>query len=651
MRRWGGLGLTPALFSCVSPIIVGSVMSSAASSRSVTDSSTLARPSSLRSRYRTHSCGELRVEHVASNVTLSGWIERKRDHGSLVFVDLRDNYGVTQLVLSGDSAAVLGDVRVESVITATGTVVERAAQVKNPKMETGEVEVQVSSVEVLSRAALLPFQVAEDDNAPEQQRLKYRFLELRRAELHRTILTRAAVIKKIRELMHGMGFVEFQTPILTVSSPEGARDYLVPSRLHPGKFFALPQAPQQFKQLLMVAGFDRYFQIAPCFRDEDPRADRSPGEFYQLDLEMSFVEQEDVFAVGDTLFPELFRSFSSWAITDAPFPRIRYNDAIERFGSDKPDLRISQELCTITNILRDTGFQVIRRCIEERGEVIALSFPVNEIPSRRVLEDLVEVYKQITGTGLGYLTVAAGEVKGSFAKVLTPEEQHGIIEAVSGERGSNGSSHSVIFIAAGPGTKTRTAMGKLRLKAAAQFDVIERDVYRFCWIVDFPMFELDEATGAIGFAHNPFSMPQGGLEAVERIAPLELVAYQYDIVCNGMELTSGAIRNHDPELMYRLFEIAGYSRATVDEKFGGMIKAFAFGAPPHGGMAPGIERIVMLLTQSSTLREVVPFPMAQTVEDLMMGAPSTISDMTLRELGLQLTQEVLLKREMGEKSS
>lgn len=603
--------------------------------------------SGLASRYRTHTCGELRASHTGGEVTLSGWIERKRDHGSIVFIDLRDTYGVTQLVLADECASAIADVRVESVITVTGRVVERAVEVRNPKMLTGDIEVQVSSVEIQSRAAVLPFQIADDDNAAEQLRLTYRFLELRRSRLHNNILLRAAVIKKIREIMHDLGFHEFQTPILTVSSPEGARDYLVPSRLHPGKFFALPQAPQQFKQLLMVAGFDRYFQIAPCFRDEDPRADRSPGEFYQLDLEMSFVEQDDVFAVGERLFPEVFRAFSSWQITDTPFPRIRYADAIERFGSDKPDLRIPQELVTITDLLRETDFQVIRRCIEERGEVVALAFPVKELPSRRVLEDSVEFYKRITGSGLGYLLVSPNEIKGSFAKVLSAAEQQAICAAVSDSRGSAGSEHSIIFIAAGPGTKTRSALGKLRLKVGAECGCVEKDVYRFCWIVDFPMFEMNEVTGAIEFAHNPFSMPQGGFEAVERQAPLDLVAYQYDIVCNGMELTSGAIRNHDPEMMYRLFEIAGYSRETVTEKFGGMIRAFSFGAPPHGGMAPGIERMVMLLSHAQTLREVVPFPMAQTVEDLMMGAPSTVPDLTLRELGLQLTPELLLKRELA----
>lgn len=605
--------------------------------------------SSLSSRYRTHTCGELRGSHVAQSVILSGWIERKRDHGSIVFVDLRDNYGITQLVCADAAAEALVDVRVESVIMVSGTVVERAPQVRNPKMSTGDVEVQVGSVTVLSRAAPLPFQVAEEDNAPEQLRLKHRFLDLRKGRLHRTILTRSAVIKKIREIMHALNFVEFQTPILTSSSPEGARDYLVPSRLHPGKFFALPQAPQQFKQLLMVAGFDRYFQIAPCFRDEDPRADRSPGEFYQLDLEMSFVEQDDVFAVGERLFPELFRTFSSWAVTDAPFPRIRYADAIERFGSDKPDLRITQELITVTDLLRQTDAQILRRCIEERGDVIALAFPLREVPSRRTIEEFIDYYKSITGTGLGYLVVTPEETKGSFAKVLSPAEQHGICSLVSGEKGAQGASQYVVFIGAGPATKTRSALGKLRLKAASYFDLVERNVYRFCWIVDFPLFETNETTGALEFAHNPFSMPQGGLDAVRHLPPLELLAFQYDIVCNGMELTSGAIRNHDPELMYQIFEIVGYSRETVDEKFGGMIRAFTFGAPPHGGMAPGVDRIVMLLTESATLREVVAFPMAQTVEDLMMAAPSAITDLQLRELGLQYTQELLLKRELATK--
>jgi aspartyl-tRNA synthetase len=567
-----------------------------------------------------------------------------------VFVDLRDNYGITQLVCADELAAALSDVRVESVIMVRGKVVERAEQVRNSKMATGDVEVQVEQVTVLSRASALPFQIAEDDNAPEHLRLKHRFLELRRQRLHRTILTRSAVIKKIREIMHELEFVEFHTPILTSSSPEGARDYLVPSRIHPGRFFALPQAPQQFKQLLMVAGFDRYFQIAPCFRDEDPRADRSPGEFYQLDLEMSFVEQDDVFRVGEELFPRLFRAFSNWTVTDGQFPRIRYADAIERFGSDKPDLRISQELVTVTDIFRETNAQILRHCIEERGDVIALSFPLRDVLSRRTIEEFIDYYKGITGAGLGYILVTPEETKGSFAKVLSQSELEAVCSHARGELGANGTAYYITFIAAGPATKTRLALGKLRLKVASYLELIEKQSYRFCWIVDFPMFEANETTGAIEFAHNPFSMPQGGLAAVEEKSPLDLVAFQYDIVCNGMELSSGAIRNHEPEIMYRLFEIAGYSRETVDDKFGGMIRAFNLGAPPHGGMAPGVERMIMLLTESTTIREVVPFPMAQSVEDLMMGAPSSVTDLQLRELGLQFTQEFLLKRELALKS-
>jgi aspartyl-tRNA synthetase len=594
---------------------------------------------SLQSIYRTHTCNALSGQDVGNTVTLSGWVERIRDHGGVVFVDLRDNYGTTQIVFSDSLATDMGSVRVESVVKVSGVVVARTGKAVNPKLPTGEIEVHARALELLSKADVLPFQIAEDDNAPEQLRLAYRFLDLRRTQLHRSIHLRSAVIAAMREIMGKQGFVEFQTPILTSSSPEGARDFLVPSRMHPGRFFALPQAPQQFKQLLMVAGFDRYFQIAPCFRDEDPRADRSPGEFYQLDFEMSFVEQEDVFAVAEQLFVDLFSRFSDWQIGEKPFPRIPYAEAMRRFGSDKPDLRIKEELVDVTECLAATEFAVLRRVIEERGIVVALPFVTDTVPSRKFLDDTVEFYKQLAGTGLGYLLVSGGEVKGTFAKQLSTSEIQSILQQVP-----TGAS-IVVFIGAGDRNKTLGHMGKLRLKVAAELGRIEKNCYRFCWITDFPMFEWNEDTNQYDFGHNPFSMPQGGMQALNEKSPGDILAYQYDIVCNGVELTSGAIRNHDPEIMYRAFEIAGYARNVVDDKFGGMIRAFKFGAPPHGGMAPGVDRIVMLLADTPTIREVIAFPMAQSVEDLMMAAPSAVSEKQLKELGIMLRPETVARLE------
>jgi aspartyl-tRNA synthetase len=582
--------------------------------------------------YRSHLCGALRASHVDATVTLSGWVARKRDHGGILFIDLRDNDGITQVVATGSLYNLLASVRVESVVRISGRVVRRQDDLINKKLPTGEIEVHVSEAEVLSVAEVLPFQIADEDKVSEQLRLTYRFLDLRRDTLHSSILLRSKVIREIRDLMHSFGFHEFQTPILTSSSPEGARDFLVPSRVHPGKFFALPQAPQQFKQLLMVSGFDRYFQIAPCFRDEDARADRSPGEFYQLDIEMSFVEQDDVFALGEELFTKLFKKFApSSTVTTAPFPRIPYRESMARYGTDKPDLRNPLVMCEVTNQVMSTTFRVIQQEIAQGGKVIALPIPVDELPSRKYLDESVEFFSSLTGKGLGFLLGSPEGVKGSFAKLLSSEEIGDIITTCR-----ISSPSWVIFLAAGKASDILPALGKLRTKCGEDFQLVEPNSYRFCWVTDFPMFEYNEDLKKIDFSHNPFSMPQGGLEALDTKDPLEISAYQYDIVCNGYELSSGAIRNHLPEVAYRAFEIAGYARETVDEKFGGMIRAFGFGAPPHGGFAPGIDRIVMLLANATAIREVIAFPLSQTVEDLLMGAPSAVSEQQLKDAHILL---------------
>ena len=586
---------------------------------------------SLQSKYRTHLCSELRKNNAGSAVRLSGWISRRRDHGGIVFIDLRDNYGVTQLVADGDIGEALNSLRPESVIEVHGQVVSRDSTLVNDKIATGDIEVKVSAFTVHSNADVLPFTIADPDNAPESQRLQYRFLELRRDELHNNILLRSKVIAEIRKIMIGLGFTEFQTPILTSSSPEGARDFLVPSRFHPGKFFALPQAPQQFKQLLMVAGFDRYFQIAPCFRDEDPRADRSPGEFYQCDMEMSFVEQEDVFAVGETLMHELFSKFSTYQVTKPPFPRIKYNDSMAWYGNDKPDLRVPLLIADVTEELKNTDFKVFRNEIDLGGGVFTIAVQNKTVPSRKYFDDTIEWFKGISGgNGLGYLIIQAGEVKGTIAKFFKEDE----VAALRARFEKAGD--TILFFGAGAHGKVLPSLGKLRVKLGTDFDLVEKNAFKFCWITDYPMYERDEVTGEIVFSHNPFSMPQGGMDALLNQDPLSIHAYQYDIVCNGYELSSGAIRNHQPEIMYKAFEIAGYSKDVVDEKFGGMIKAFKFGAPPHGGMAPGVDRMVMLLANKDMIRDVIAFPMAQTVEDLMMGAPGEVSFKQLNELHIQV---------------
>lgn len=584
---------------------------------------------SLASVYRSHSCGELREANSGQSVTLSGWLHRKRDHGGILFCDLRDHYGITQIVVPVELADQLRNTRLESVILVQGSVVKRQGTTSNSRIPTGDVEVLINRVQVLATSEMVPFAIAEDDNAPEPTRLKYRFLELRRDKLHSNIILRSDVIAKIREVMLDLGFREFQTPIITASSPEGARDFLVPSRLHPGKFFALPQAPQQFKQLLMVAGFDRYFQIAPCFRDENPRADRSPGEFYQIDLEMSFVEQEDVFAVGERLLNQVFSAFTSKSVTGTPFPRITFKEALENYGTDKPDLRIPYRITDVTSVFEATDFRVFQKAVAEGGKVFAIPVSGTNVPSRKVFDEIVKYFTDLSGSGLGYLYWAGDGVKGSLAKTLSEQE---IVEI---ERVVNAKESTLVFLAAGREDDIRPHVAKLRVKLGHVFNSVEEG-FKFCWIVDFPMYEYDPDEKKIVFSHNPFSMPQGGLDALEEMRPLDILAYQYDIVCNGYELASGAIRNQLPEIMYKAFNIAGYSQEDVDQQFGGMIKAFTFGAPPHGGMAAGVDRIVMLLAEEEAIRDVIAFPLAQTGEDLLMGAPSVVSDKQLRDVHIKL---------------
>ena len=583
--------------------------------------------------YRTHNCGELREAHVGERVKLSGWVHRKRDHGNLLFVDLRDHYGLTQIVtdVADPAFKTLEAVRVESVITVEGEVVRRDSEVVNPNLATGQIEIHADEVEVQSAAQELPLPVFGDQEYPEEIRLKYRYLDLRRERLHRNILLRSQVIASIRRRMTEQGFTEFQTPILTASSPEGARDYLVPSRVHPGKFYALPQAPQMFKQLVMVAGFDRYFQIAPCFRDEDARADRSPGEFYQLDFEMSFVTQEDVFAALEPVLHGVFEEFGEGrSVTPAPFPRIPFAEAMLKYGTDKPDLRNPLVVSDVTGHFRGSGFGLFARIVESGGVVRAIPAPGAGALARSFFDGMNDWARSEGFAGLGYINIKSGEPGGPIAKNLGEEAASRLI-AELGLGPDDG-----VFFAAGKAADAARLAGAARARVAETLDLIERDSFRFCWIVDFPMYEYDEDRKAIDFSHNPFSMPQGGLEALETKDPLDILAYQYDIVCNGVELSSGAIRNHRPDIMYKAFAIAGYSQADVDTNFSGMINAFRYGAPPHGGSAPGIDRIVMLLADEPNLREVVLFPMNQRAEDLMMGAPGEVTPRQLRELHIRI---------------
>ncbi len=582
--------------------------------------------------YRTHDCGQLRLADADATVRLSGWIHSKRDHGGLLFVDLRDHYGMTQIVVpaGGNLLALADGLRVESVVTVTGTVVRRDAGTINPRLPTGEIELRADTIEVQSRAEMLPLQVAGTEHYPDELRLKYRYIDLRRERVHRNMMLRAGVIASLRRRMVSQGFTEFQTPILTASSPEGARDFLVPARLHPGKFYALPQAPQQFKQLAMVAGFDRYFQIAPCFRDEASRADRSPGEFYQLDFEMSFCTQEDVFAVLEPVMAGVFSEFGGGRrVTEGAFPRIAYDEALRVFGSDKPDLRNPLRIVDVTAHFAGGGFGLFASVAASGGVVRAIPAPGAADRPRSFFDKLNEWARAEGAAGLGYIQFETEGAKGPIARNLEPARADAIRAACGLSAGD------AVFFAAGAEEATARFAGLVRLRLGEELDLVERDAFRFCWIVDFPMYERDAETGRIDFSHNPFSMPQGGLDALDNQDPLTIKALQYDIVCNGIELSSGAIRNHRPEIMIRAFEIAGYPASEVEARFGGMLNAFRYGAPPHGGSAPGVDRIVMLLADEPNIREVILFPLNQGGEDLMMGAPATVTEARLRELSLQ----------------
>ena len=586
--------------------------------------------------YRTHTCNALSRAETGQTVRLSGWVHRKRDHGQLLFIDLRDHYGITQLVIDNESAFFddASQVRVESVITVSGLVVDRSAETVNPNLPTGAIEVQVKEYFLQSAADVLPLQVNSDAEYPEDTRLRYRFLDLRRDRLHKNIVLRSNVIASLRRRMIDQGFTEFQTPILTSSSPEGARDFLVPARMHPGRFYALPQAPQQFKQLLMVAGFDRYFQIAPCFRDEDARADRSPGEFYQLDFEMSFVTQEDVFAAIEPVLHGVFEEFSNGkSVTPYPFPRIAYSESMLKYGSDKPDLRNPIVIADVTDIFTrdDVTFNAFKTAVAGGAVVRAIPAPQVSDQPRSFFDKLNDWAKGEGHPGLGYiLWDKSGEAKGPIAKFIGPDALKLLAEKAGIQPGD------ALFFACNKKLVAEKFAGQARKRLGEELNLIDPSVFNFCWIVDFPMYELNEDTGQIDFSHNPFSMPQGGLDALLNQDPLTINAYQYDIVCNGIELSSGAIRNHLPEIMYKAFEIAGYKNEDVEARFGGMLNAFKFGAPPHGGSAPGVDRMVMLLADEPNIREVVCFPMNQKAEDLLMQAPSPVDPARLKELSIKI---------------
>jgi aspartyl-tRNA synthetase len=584
--------------------------------------------------YRTHTCGELGEGDIGASARLSGWVHRVRDHGGLLFIDLRDHYGVTQIVADPDSPAFTVAERLKSewVVRVDGRVRERPSGTENPDLATGRIEVFASSIELLSEARELPLPVFGDQEYPEDIRLRYRFLDLRRERLHANIMKRGRIIDSIRRRMKDQGFAEFQTPILTASSPEGARDFLVPSRLHPGKFYALPQAPQQFKQLIMMSGFDRYFQIAPCFRDEDARADRSPGEFYQLDIEMSFVTQDDVFAAVEPVLRGLFEEFADGKRVTEVFPRIAYRQAIRQYGTDKPDLRNPLLIEDVTSHFRGSGFKVFAGQIEADPKIEVWAIPAPGGGSRAFC-DRMNAWAQKQGQpGLGYIFWREGEEGGAgpIAKNIGPERAQAIKSKLRLRDGD-----AVFFVSGDPAKSYRFA-GEARTLIAEELKLVDKDQFAFCWIVDFPMYEWNEEEKKIDFSHNPFSMPQGDLAALDEKDPLDILAYQYDIVCNGVELSSGAIRNHDPEIMRKAFAIAGYGEEALKLKFGGMYRAFHYGAPPHGGIAPGIDRMVMLLCNESNLREVVLFPMNQQAEDLLMGAPSEVSAKQLRELSIRI---------------
>jgi aspartyl-tRNA synthetase len=583
--------------------------------------------------YRTHTCGALRATDAGATVRVSGWVHSKRDHGGLLFIDLRDHYGIVQLVFPAGSASfdVAEAARPESVITATGEVVRREGATVNPRLPTGEIEIRVADIVVQSEAAVLPMQVAGAENFPDELRLRYRYLDLRRERVHRNMMLRSQVIASIRRRMLEQNFTEFQTPILTASSPEGARDFLVPARNHPGKFYALPQAPQQFKQLLMVAGFDRYFQIAPCFRDEASRADRSPGEFYQLDFEMSYVTQEDVFAAIEPVIAGVFEEFAEGRAVDGPpFVRIPYDTAMLEFGSDKPDLRNPLRVRDVTEHFANSGFGLFAKIAGGGGIVRAVLAPGAGPRPRGFFDKLNEWARAEGAGGLGYIIFEADGAKGPIAKNLEPERAEAIRAACGASAGD------AVFFAAGKRDDAQKFAGAVRARMAQELGLIEQNAFRFCWITDFPMYERNEETGLVDFSHNPFSMPQGGMETLMTMDPLQIKAFQYDIVCNGIELSSGAIRNHRPDIMIKAFAIAGYPESEVEARFGGMLNAFRYGAPPHGGSAPGIDRIVMLLADEPNIREVILFPLNQQGEDLLMGAPAPVTAARLKELSIRL---------------
>jgi len=588
-------------------------------------------------KYRSHNCNELRKDDLDKNISISGWINKKRDHGNLLFIDLRDNYGITQCIIDKENKNFLDleKTQLETVIKVNGKVVSRSDETINKEIETGEIEVVINEFEILGTCKELPMPVFSDQEYAEEIRLKYRFLDLRRKKIHENIILRSKVISYIRNEMTKLGFLEFQTPILTSSSPEGARDFLVPSRLNPGKFYALPQAPQQFKQLIMVSGFDKYFQIAPCFRDEDARADRSPGEFYQLDLEMSFVEQEDVFNVVETLMVNTFKKFSNKKLKYDKFPKISYKDALLKYGSDKPDLRNPLIINDISDIFSrsDVTFEIFKKLVKSGSKVRCIVTKNTKDKPRSFFDSIDKWAKEQGASGLAYFTFEKNNeitAKGPVGKFFSSESLLEIMKITGAEVGDS------IFLSCGKEKELVKIIGLARDKIGKDLDLIDHDVFAFCWIVDYPMFERDEVTNKIEFSHNPFSMPQGNTDELDLDKPLDILAYQYDIVCNGIELSSGAIRNHKPDLMYKLFSIAGYDKSKVDEKFSGMINALSYGAPPHGGIAPGIDRIVMLLANEKNIREVTMFPMNQNAQDLMMNAPSEVAEDQLKELNLSI---------------
>ncbi len=586
-------------------------------------------------KYRSHNCNELRKKNVGSNILLSGWINKKRDHGNLLFLDLRDNYGITQCIVDKGNKNFkdLEKLQLETVINVEGKVVDRSTDTINKEIETGEIEVTIENFVVLGKCKELPLPVFSDQEYSEEIRLKYRYLDLRRKKIHENIILRSKVISFIRNEMNKSGFLEFQTPILTSSSPEGARDFLVPSRLNPGKFYALPQAPQQFKQLIMVSGFDKYFQIAPCFRDEDARADRSPGEFYQLDLEMSFVEQEDIFKVVEQLLVNTFKTFSKKKIVTEKFPRITYKDALLKYGSDKPDLRnpLIIEDITETFTREDVSFDIFKKLVKSGSNVRCIATKNTKDKPRSFFDNIDRWAKDEGASGLAYFTIENGiSAKGPVGKFFSKEALEEIMKKTGAKVGDS------IFMACSKKKDLERITSLARDKIAKDLNLIDDNVFAFCWVVDYPMFEKNDQTNKIEFSHNPFSMPQGDIKQLNFEKPLDMLAYQYDIVCNGIELSSGAIRNHIPELMYKLFSIAGYDKDQVDEKFSGMINALSYGAPPHGGIAPGIDRIIMLLANEKNIREITMFPMNQNAQDLMMNAPSSIDEKQLKELNLAL---------------